>query len=423
MARAACFRCDWEGEAEGGACPNCGTTLYRPVERPPADHAPLVSPSEGRPAGTPRAEFLTGSASSDDPPSRSTRRSRPFAAFVAVAAVLTGSVWWFLRAHEVPEGVEAAAPPPSGHLVYYTAAGEGSGRLWSWDPRTDVASEGPALEGEVVQLVSAQGALAGWLGVTTRAPGGPLDASILRTQTDDAHPVHVVSGDLVAWGPNGAAVVAIGLGASTDGCHASVVVSRERLDRGVAERVLRLAPFCGEIPSLGQTLATTYFTVERGDLDGVYFLGNGEPHAVLGGWTMVSVSPTSDLLVQRHGGPGTALFWRGAVRPEPYLGTDGSQVVVRAVLTWTAGADGALVVATVGDREGLYLLDTTPGGVRVPRYVGPATMPVFATAAFDGSLYVAMQGRLLRYADERLAEVGLPDGAPRPDGPIAWMPG
>jgi hypothetical protein len=274
-----------------------------------------------------------------------------------------------------------------------------------------------------VQLVSAQGALSGWLGVTTRATYGRLDASVLRTQEPGALPTHVLTGDLVAWGPNGATIVSADLGAPTNGCHPSLVVDRERLDRGPYERVFRRTRFCGEIPTLAQTLASTYFTWVREDGTGIFFLGNGDLHVTLRDWALLSVSPTSDLLVRPAQGEGTSLFWRGAVEPDPYHGGGVSPVVVSEVLTWTTGADGALVIATVEGVRGLYLLDTTPGGSRSPLYVGPATTPAFATSAFDGSIYVAMQNRLLVYRAGGLSEIDLPAGAPHPAGPIAWMPG
>jgi hypothetical protein len=423
MANATCFRCDWKGDADGDACPSCGAPLYR---RPPAGPAPPrtppVPPPGTRPAGSPRPEFLPLAAPEEDPASRPARRSHAFVAFVALAALATASLWWFLRAHEVPPGAQAASPPANGHLVY-TAGGQGADRLWTWDPRTGTATEGPAIDGEVVQLVSAQGALSGWLGVTTRATYGPLDASVLRTQEPDALPTHVLTGDLVAWGPNGATVVSADLGAPAEGCHTSLVVDRERLDRGPYERVFRRTRFCGEIPTLAQTLASTYFTWVREDGTGIFFLGNGELHVTLRGWALLSVSPTSDLLVRPAEGEGTSLFWRGAIVPDPYQGGGVSPVVVSEVLTWTTGADGALVIATVEGVRGLYLLDTTPGGSRSPLYVGPATTPAFATAAFDGSIYVAMQNRLLVYRAGGLSEIDLPAGAPHPAGPIAWMPG
>ena len=422
MATATCFRCDWQGEADGDACPNCGTPFYKPAAPSPPRSSRPAPPPPTRPVGSPRPEFLPLAAPEEDPASRPARRSHAFATFVALAALVTGSLWWFLRAHEVPPGAQAASPPPNGHLVY-TAGDAGVERLWGWDPRTGTATEGPALEGEVVQLVSAQGALSGWLGVTTRTSDGRLDASVLRTQDPDSLPTHILTGDLVAWGPNGATVVSAGLGAQKNGCYASLVVDRERLDRGPYERVFRRPRFCGEIPTLGQTLASTYLTWAREDGTGVFFLGNGDLHVTLRGWALLSVSPTSDLLVRPADGQGTALFWRGATEPDPYEGGGVSPVVVSQVLTWTTGADGALVIATVEGVRGLYLLDTTPGGSRSPLYIGPATSPAFATAAFDGSIYVAMGNRLLVYRTGQLAEVDLPDGAPHPAWPIAWMPG
>jgi hypothetical protein len=434
MARAACFRCDWVGETDESACPNCGTALYRSASEPVRERGSATPPQAPRDRGVrppeaPRGEYLAESALTGAPGDPAPRRSHRFAAFVALALFLTGGVWWFLRAHEVPQaGDPAASPPPEGYLVY-TAGQTGSQRLWSWDPRTGTATEGPALDGEVTQLVSAQGALTGWLGVTTRGEEGLLEASILRSQTADARPVHVFTADLVAWGPNGASVVSAGLGDTTNGCYATLKVYRERLDRGVQEPVYRRTQFCGRIPTIGQTFASTYFTwirphgLKRSRGVGVFSLGNGEPHRALRGWALVSVSPTSALLVRPAHGTGAALFWNGATTPEPYRSIDGTPIQVDEVLTWTVGADGALVVGTMGERPGLYLLDTTPGGDRVPRYIGVASVPAAATAAFDGSLYVAMQGRILVWRGDHLVEVDLPEGAPTPSGPLAWLPG
>lgn len=420
MARAACFRCDWTGETDASACPNCGTAFYRSPSEP-------VRARE--PAAPPPTEYLAESALTEGPQGPAPHRPHQFVAFVALALFLTGGVWWFLRTHEVPPpGDPAASPPPEGHLVY-TAGEPGSQRLWGWDPRTGIASQGPVLDGEVTQLVSAQGALRGWLGVTTRGEDGLLEASILRSQASDARPVHVSTADLVAWGPNGASVVSAGLGDATNGCYATLKVHRERLDRGVGELVYRRSPFCGRIPTIGQTFASTYFTwtrahgLKRSGGVGVFSLGVGEPHRALRGWALVSVSPTSDLLVQPAHGSGVALFWNGATTPEPYRNIGGTPIQVDEVLTWTVGADGALVVGTLGERRGLYLLDTTPGGDRVPRYIGVAGSPAAATAAFDGALYIALEGRVLVWRGQHLVEAELPVGAPRPNGPIAWLPG
>ena len=183
-------------ELRGAAVPPSPAARRRPPDPsgprrrpgPPARREPEFLPRRSRRGIRPRGRRAGRTPS---------RRSS------VLAALVTGSLWWFLRAHEVPPGVDAAAPPPNGHLVY-TAVGEGGERLWSWDPRTGTTTEGPAVDGDVVQLVSAQGALSGWLGLTTRTSDGRLEASILRTQTPDALQTHVITGDLLAWGPNGA---------------------------------------------------------------------------------------------------------------------------------------------------------------------------------------------------------------------------
>jgi hypothetical protein len=434
MARAVCFRCDWTGETDASACPSCGTALYRSPSEPVRAREPAPPPhvprdGDIRPVAPPRPEYLSKAALTDGPLGPVPRRPHQFLAFVVLALFLTGGVWWFLRAHEVPPPVDpAASPPPEGHLVY-TVGEPGSQRLWTWDPRTGIVSRGPALDGDVTQLVSAQGTLTGWLGVTTRGEDGRLDASILRSQAPDARPVHVFTADLVAWGPNGTNVVSASLGDVREDCYTPLEMNRERLDRGVEEVVYRRARFCGRIPTIGQTFASTYFTWVRPHSQsrprgvGVFSLGNGEPHRALRGWALVSVSPTSDLLVRPANGAGVSLFWNGATTPESYRSIDGTPIHVDEVLTWTVGADGALVVGTLGEQHGLFLLDTTPGGDRVPRYVGVAGMPAAATAAFDGSLYIALEGRVLVWRGEHLVEVDLPDGAPRPTGPIAWLPG
>jgi hypothetical protein len=429
MARETCFRCDWEGTTDGVACPRCGTPLYRPRtsgerSRDEPD-TPRASPLRGAAttSSTPRSEYLPSSDASDPEVSISVRR-RPFAAFVAVAVLLTGWLWWFLRAHELPEGTGAGGPPPPSGRLVYVSGGDGGQRLWTWDPRSGSVMQGPSLEGEVVQLVSAQGPLAGWLGVTTRDAGGVLEASILRSHTPDAHAVHVFSADLVAWGPNGTSVISAGLGDVSNGCYASLKVYRERLDGDDREHLISRSQFCGEIPALAQTHAVTYFSWEREDGTGIFALGNDGTREILDGWSLLSASPTSDLLVEPAGRRrGAALLWNEATEPDRYRGAGGGPVTVERVLAWTVAADGALVVGSVDDREGLYLLDTTAGGDREPRYVGVVREPVFATTAFDGSIYVASQGELLVWRSGRLLDAGLSEDAPRPTGPIAWIPG
>ena len=61
MTNAVCFRCDWEGTAEG-ACPKCGAPLYGGGATrhpgtgagPDAGHRTRTAPSRSRPPATPR---------------------------------------------------------------------------------------------------------------------------------------------------------------------------------------------------------------------------------------------------------------------------------------------------------------------------------------------------------------------------------
>ena len=428
MAREACFRCDWEGEAEGPVCPRCGTSLYRPRASPPRSPAPAPARVPSRKIRTPRpsvrGRFLPN-AEPEDAGAAPVRR-RPFLAFAALAVLLTGVLWWFLRSHEVPAGSGAETPPPSTGRLAYTAGAPGAQRLWTWDPPAAAAIPGPVIDGEVVELVGARGDLAGLLGLTARDRAGRLSASILRSQTAGATAERVATADLVAWGPDGASVVSARMGGSVNGYYEDPRVFRERLDRGLREEVLSGQRLCGRISTLGQTFASTYFTWARDDGVGVFYLGNGEPHVVLRGWALLGTSPTSDLLVSPASpteAGGAALFWRGARQPDPYRSAAGGSVAVRRILTWTTEADEALVVATVDDREGVYLLDTTPGGDRVPVYVGVGQEPAFATATFDDALYLSLDGRLAVWRDGHLTDAGLPADAPPPTGPIAWLPG
>ena len=378
------------------------------------------------PASPAPRRFLAHAASEDDGPAP-VRRGRPFAVFVALAALITGGLWWFLRAHEVAGDADAGASQPSTGRLVYTAGRPGDQQLWIWDPPAAGATPGPALDAEVEQLVGAQGGLAGVLGVTTRDDEGLLTASVLRTQAAGARAERVATAELVSWGPSGASVVSANLGQARSGCYADVTMIRARLDRGVRDQVFHRRGLCGQISGLGQTFASTYFTWERDDGTGVFTVSDREPDVVLRGWSLLAASPTSDLIVEPVAGPaggsGAAVFRRGTEGPDPYRSDAGGPVGVRRILAWTTEADAALVEATADGRDGLYLLDTRPGGDRVPVYVGLAQTPAFATATFDGSLYIAQQGNLLIWRDGHLSDAGLPSDAPRPTGPLAWLPG
>jgi hypothetical protein len=331
-------------------------------------------------------------------------------------------VWWFLRAHEVPVPAPAAAHPPTGVLVYTTGE-PGRQQLWSFDLAGDVATAGPALSQDVLELVNAGAALDGWVGVTTLAGDGSQRAGILRSQTPESHLVPLLGGDLVAWGPHGESSVAATIERSSGACRRTLVLRRADTESGDVERVFDEPGFCGHVRSIGEDVASTYLTLEHRGRVGVSYIGNGSPHRVLAGYAMLSMSPTADMVVRPQAGRvGAALFWRNAVEPRPYE-FEGQPLVIDDVLAWTAAADGALVVGRAGYQQGLFEVDTTPGGDGVPRFVGIATGPASAAAADDGSIYVAMGSRLFVVRDGRISDLALPADAPVPSGPVAWLPG
>ncbi len=84
----------------------------------------------------------------------------------------------------------------------------------------------------------------------------------------------------------------------------------------------------------------------------------------------------------------------------------------------------------------MYVVDAGPGLTeRSPRLVVAAGKRVGATFAPDGTAYLAIGGGLFASSGPELASaagssstgtalvsIRLPDGAPRPSGPIAWIP-
>jgi hypothetical protein len=56
-----------------------------------------------------------------------------------------------------------------------------------------------------------------------------------------------------------------------------------------------------------------------------------------------------------------------------------------------------------------------------PRSLIEVAGPTHAAYANDGTAFVLTGGRLWHLRDHRLTELDLPEGAPHPDGPLAWI--
>jgi hypothetical protein len=226
---------------------------------------------------------------------------------------------------------------------------------------------------------------------------------------------------VVALGHRGSASAGRCWGASIDLVHVAA---------GSTERVLGPPLLCGDLLALGRDINTTYFTERSGTGVGTYSVGIGATHAVLLDLEMQGVSPTADFLVlpvdtrgRRVRGLGTRLFWPGTGGPLAY-GRPGDPLIVRRVLAWSQDGSQAAVIGHTPSLRGVFLLDTSASGDRrrSATYVARDARDTAATFARDGTLYVAVDGLLLSYADGAVRPVPLPGGAPRPAGPILWLP-
>jgi hypothetical protein len=109
--------------------------------------------------------------------------------------------------------------------------------------------------------------------------------------------------------------------------------------------------------------------------------------------------------------------------PVPYL-VRGVALRVDEVLGYAPGDATALVVARLGgDRPGLWELPLGVArvGSATPRYVADVGGVTAAAYASDGSVFVVTEGRVWMLRDHRLTPLDVPEGAPVPNGPLAWI--
>jgi hypothetical protein len=417
MNETVCFRCDRQGRAQGSTCPSCGAPLYRAGRAPGGTY--VVEDDEAHLGETP------------------TRRSGPPGAAIAIAVVLA-------LVTVISVDVIAGEPSPAGSdsrrgetaaagTLVYLARDRGRERLWVVDLSAGIARPGPVVPAGTAELVDVSGASSGWVGVERRTERRTIAVSILRGMRPDAEAVGLGHGDLVAWGPGGRSLVFARNGRiAATGC-APVRISLVTVLTEKVEWALNDPGFCGPVLSLSRSAAATYFTAASGDRLSVYLTGSvGVPHLMFDGVGVISATPPAAFLLTRGspramvGDPstdtGTLLGWKGIGGPVTV--GDGRDVLVsERVLAWTADGGRVALVGELGDRRGVFVVDAGSGsGVRVPRYVMPATPGL--DAAFDavGHLYVSADGRVSVGRGGSLDELPLPVGAPAPSGPIVWIP-
>ncbi len=457
MTNKVCLRCDWQGSTNEKMCPNCAEPLYEPG-RPPSEGAgaevrghpeersreaastAIVAPSAAPPR---RSALLPGPAPGPEAAEPTTTRSRSLVAFVLTALVLVFALGSWLKAHTPPEkqgaSTAASATHLTGTLIYAVPDGPYNSRLWRWDLATGNAVRGPRVP-RAIELVDARGANFGWVGVTSQLADGRLQASVLLFLGPDDRSTPILTGDMVSWGPGGATVIAGRRGPLRAGCHRQISIVWAKVVPALRERKYAAQAVCGDLLSIGQESTATLFTLERHGRVGIFFAGIGRIHSVLQGYALVGVSGLSDMIVvpseglpavgplpirpgQEYGDlQGAGLYFRGLGEPRPIPYMSGSATFgIDRLLAWSPDASVALVEGRLGDQHGLYELDSSPGDLGAPLFVGLAQGVPYATFTHDGVAIVETLAGLFTVVEDRLVPLVPPSGAPAPAGPIVWI--
>lgn len=434
---ATCFRCDWQGESSGSACPRCGTPLYRsaPSERqrrvpPEQPAAPVIEPAEG-PAEPPFHEARPA------PSNPRTILLMAGAVFAIVASLLA-------RGSLDPGPSPAAGPSPvplqtGGRLIYTVPVGDGMARVWRWNLATDEVSKGPLVPAPVT-LVNVRSAGHGWLGVTSLMRSGAQQASLLDSLAPGAAVEWVGSGDIVTWTRRGGTVLLVDRGPSLGGCRRDVDVTAVEVGQPGVETVLH-ETICGDVLSVGRTSVGYFLTVLGRDDVNVVGTGYEDAGLLLAHHGVIDVSPGGQMLVTpateflpeqlssepdapplRVSGEASRYRMFGG-RPVDLL-ADAAPLRIERVLAYTDGGTRALVIGRQGlDGDALWEVPIGIAGSEpaIPRYVIQVRGSTAATYANDGTAFVLTDDRLWHLRENRLTALKLPDAAPGPDGPIAWI--
>ena len=442
---ATCLRCDWQGETDSKACPECGAPLYRTRQRE-SKPAPIGASVPGTAVG-----LDTGRAvppDEDRQPSEPRVGTSPRSVFALVAAVFAVVLFVVTRGGSAvgpersPAVSDTVSTPTGGILVYAVADGHGAARLWLWDLGTDRFRKGPLVR-EPSAIVNVATSAYGWLGLTAPLGEGVQEASVLGSLAPTARPRPLGRGDIVTWAGRGDSVVLVDRGPLLDSCRRSVSVTSVRM-HGERQTILDRT-MCGDVLSAGRTTIGYFLTVD-GPF-GTDVVGAGYPGAglLLADHGVIGIAPDGAMLVAPSSEfvpavvatrPANADFdppplritgsasilrqFRG--RPTPLL-VRGVALRVDHVLAWAPDGGRALVVAELGgDRPGLWSVPLATGREpAVPRYLADVRGETAAAYAGDDSAFVVTDGRLWSFRHGSLTPVDVPPGAPAPTGALAWI--
>jgi hypothetical protein len=358
------------------------------------------------------------------------------AAAVAVFGVLALAIAVGGRAPEDRrEGAASpsAADPTNGILVYALADGEGAARLWLWHLPDGDVTKGPLIPAPL-ELVNVRSPGYGWIAFTSDLGNGIHEASVLESLDPDAEADPVGRGELVAWGRDGGTAIFVDRGPLLGNCRRRIVIDAVNLDIGGGERVFD-GTICGDVLSVGRTSLGYVLTRERPGGADVVGAGYDDSGILLADHGLIAVSPGGDMLVTPSSqflpaadaeaavAGEASYFTQFGGRPVPYVARDAPLRVDR-VLGYSPGSAYALVVGNQpGEQPGLW---EVPLGVvrtepRVPRFVRAVKGTTTAAYAGDGTAFVVTGGRLWALHDHRMEPLDVPEGAPTPTGPLAWI--
>jgi len=327
-----------------------------------------------------------------------------------------------------------------GRLIYTVPVTGGMARVWRWDLLTDRVAKGPLIR-KPVGLVNVHSPTYGWLGITSDLGGGEKEASFLDSLDPDAATESIGRGDIVTWTRRGGTVLLVERGALFGRCQRIVDVTAVNVGRPGRETVLH-DTICGDVLSAGRTSLGYFLTIlgENGvDVVGVGYQDAGvllEDHGV------IDVSPGGQMLVtpgteflpepSSDAGPDEAPLRVSGVafryrlfggRPVDLL-ADAAPLRIERVLAYADAGTRALVIGSQG-RDGAALWEV-PLGIggsdpAIPRYITQVLGDTAATYANDGTAFILTDTRLWHLRDYRLTALNVPEGAPHPQGPLAWI--
>jgi hypothetical protein len=363
---------------------------------------------------------------------------------LSIAGAVTLVMAFLLSRGDLGTSDERVAPPrPSsppetgGRLIYAVPTRDGMARLWRWNLEADRVVRGP-LVAEPLALVNVASPSYGWLGITSEAGDGLREASLLEALEARAKARPLGRGDLVTWAREGRIVVFVDRGPTLAGCRRTVEVTSVRVEGPTEERIYHDA-VCGEVLSVGRTSIGYFMTVHGDDGTDVVGFGYPDPGVLLREYGVIDVAPGGDLLVTPaeefapEGGPdptgtptiaGEAARYRLFGGPPVDLFADAAPLSIERVLAYGVGGSRALVIGHQGlDADAVWELPLGIVGAEpaIPRFVVQARGATAAAYASDGTAFLLTGGRLFLLRDGRLSAAALPEGAPTPDGPLAWI--